>query len=41
MQVPKIVKVMVNVGVGKFKDDKKKIEQIGFHKFGWSIKVYV
>ena len=28
MQVPKIVKVMVNVGVGKFKDDKKKIEQI-------------
>ena len=28
MQVPKILKVMVNVGVGKFKDDKKKIEQI-------------
>src|SRR5579863_6506222 len=28
MQVPKIVKVMVNVGVGKFKDDKKKIDQI-------------
>ena len=28
MQVPKIVKVMVNVGVGKHKDDKKKIEQI-------------
>ena len=26
MQVPKIVKVMVTVGVGKFKDDKKKIE---------------
>jgi large subunit ribosomal protein L5 len=28
MQVPKIVKVMVNVGVGKVKEDKKKIEQI-------------
>jgi len=28
MQVPKVVKVMVNVGVGKFKDDKKKIDQI-------------
>lgn len=28
MQVPKIVKVMVNVGVGKFKEDKKKIELI-------------
>lgn len=28
MQVPKILKVMVNVGVGKVKEDKKKIEQI-------------
>ena len=28
MQVPKITKVIVNVGVGKFKDDKKKIEAI-------------
>ena len=28
MQVPKISKVMVNVGVGKFKDDKKKIDLI-------------
>ena len=28
MQVPKILKVMVNVGVGKYKEDKKKIEQI-------------
>lgn len=28
MQVPKIVKVVVNIGVGKFKDDKKKIDQI-------------
>lgn len=28
MQVPKITKVMVNVGVGKFKDDKKKIDLI-------------
>jgi large subunit ribosomal protein L5 len=28
MQVPKIVKVMVNVGVGKVKEDKKKIDQI-------------
>lgn len=28
MQVPKIMKVMVNVGVGKVKDDKKKIDQI-------------
>lgn len=28
MEVPKIVKVMVTVGVGKFKDDKKKIELI-------------
>jgi len=26
MQVPKITKVIVNVGVGKFKEDKKKIE---------------
>lgn len=28
MQVPKIVKVMVNVGVGKVKEDKKKVDQI-------------
>jgi len=28
MQVPQIVKIMVNVGVGKVKEDKKKIEQI-------------
>src|SRR6185369_14407520 len=28
MQVPKITKIVVNVGVGKFKEDKKKIEQI-------------
>ena len=28
MQVPKILKVMVNVGVGKFKDDKKKVDQV-------------
>jgi len=28
MQVPKITKVVVNVGVGKFKEDKKKIDQI-------------
>lgn len=28
MQVPKITKVVVNVGVGKFKEDKKKIETI-------------
>ncbi len=28
MQVPKITKVIVNIGVGKFKEDKKKIEQI-------------
>ena len=28
MQVPKILKVVVNVGVGKFKEDKKKIEQL-------------
>jgi len=28
MQVPKILKVIVNVGVGKVKEDKKKIEQI-------------
>lgn len=27
MQVPKITKVIVNVGVGKVKEDKKKIEQ--------------
>lgn len=26
MQVPKIVKIVVNVGVGKIKDDKKKID---------------
>lgn len=28
MQVPKILKVMVNVGVGKVKEDKKKIDQV-------------
>jgi large subunit ribosomal protein L5 len=28
MQVPKITKVVINAGVGKFKDDKKKIELI-------------
>lgn len=28
MEVPKILKVVVNVGVGKVKDDKKKIEEI-------------
>lgn len=28
MQAPKVVKVVVNVGVGKFKEDKKKIDQI-------------
>jgi len=28
MQVPKISKVVVNVGVGKFKEDKKKIDQV-------------
>ncbi len=28
MQVPKILKVVVNAGVGKFKDDKKKVDQI-------------
>ena len=28
MQVPKITKVVVNVGVGKIKDDKKKIEHV-------------
>lgn len=28
MQVPKITKVVVNAGVGKFKEDKKKIDQI-------------
>lgn len=28
MQVPKILKVMVTVGVGKIKDDKKKIDQV-------------
>lgn len=28
MQVPKIIKVVVNVGVGKVKDDKKKIDQL-------------
>lgn len=28
MEVPKIQKVVINVGVGKFKDDKKKIEEI-------------
>jgi large subunit ribosomal protein L5 len=28
MQVPKILKIVLNVGVGKFKDDKKKIEAV-------------
>jgi len=28
MQVPKITKVVVNVGVGKVKEDKKKVDQI-------------
>ena len=28
MQVPKILKITVNVGVGKFKDDKKKVDQV-------------
>ncbi len=28
MEVPRILKVVVNVGVGKVKDDKKKIDQI-------------
>ena len=28
MQVPKILKILVNVGIGKFKDDKKKIDLI-------------
>jgi large subunit ribosomal protein L5 len=28
MQVPKVVKIVVNAGVGKFKEDKKKIEGI-------------
>lgn len=28
MQVPKITKIMVNVGVGKVKDDKKKIDAV-------------
>ena len=28
MQVPKIVKVMVNVGVGRVKEDKKKVDEI-------------
>jgi len=28
MQVPKIIKIVVNVGVGKFKEDKKKIDAI-------------
>jgi large subunit ribosomal protein L5 len=28
MQVPKITKVVVNVGVGKFKEDKKKIDAV-------------
>lgn len=27
LQVPKIVKIVINVGVGKVKDDKKKIDQ--------------
>jgi large subunit ribosomal protein L5 len=28
MQVPKITKVVINVGVGKFKEDKKKIDAV-------------
>jgi len=28
MEVPKILKIVVNVGVGKVKDDKKKIEEV-------------
>ena len=28
MQVPKVKKIMFNVGVGKFKEDKKKIDQL-------------
>src|SRR5580765_5122490 len=28
MQVPRITKVVINVGVGKIKEDKKKVEQI-------------
>lgn len=28
MQVPKILKIVVNVGVGKVKEDKKKVDQI-------------
>jgi large subunit ribosomal protein L5 len=28
MQVPKVLKVVVNAGVGKFKEDKKKVDQI-------------
>lgn len=28
MEVPRVTKVVVNVGVGKFKDDKKKIDAI-------------
>ncbi len=28
MEVPKITKMVINVGVGKFKDDKKKIDQL-------------
>ncbi len=28
MQVPKIVKIVVNVGVGKIKEDKKKVEAV-------------
>jgi len=28
MQVPKVTKVVINVGVGKFKEDKKKIDAI-------------
>ena len=27
MQAPKILKIVVNAGVGKFKDDKKKVDQ--------------
>ena len=28
MQVPKVVKIVVNVGVGKIKEDKKKVDQV-------------
>ena len=28
MEVPKLIKVVVNVGVGKIKDDKKKVDVV-------------